>query len=158
MANRKLYPMYKQLFGEDFSYDSFAMRLKMQKGIYLLQELGVAIGDYRFSWYKHGPYSQELLDDMYIAQSIPSLKLDLSSDSTSAVKKLRETLRVPDNSKYDSADWAECLGSLHYLRKNVCSLTVKDDDLLKELVKRKPHLNDIMSNNIALQYIQKLFD
>ena len=62
MANKFLLPVYKKVFGESFSYGRFEDRLKMQKMVYLLQEEGVNIGHYGFEWYKHGPYSQVLLD------------------------------------------------------------------------------------------------
>ncbi|UCD49012.1 MAG: hypothetical protein JSW27_15930 [Phycisphaerales bacterium] len=41
-------------------------RLRLQKTIYLLQAHGVRLG-YGFSWYKYGPYSQELVYDAYRA-------------------------------------------------------------------------------------------
>ena len=39
-------------------------RLKLQKTIYLLQIYGLKLG-YGFSWYKYGPYSQDLVQDAY---------------------------------------------------------------------------------------------
>ena len=39
-------------------------RLKLQKTIYLLQANGLQLG-YGFSWYKYGPYSQDLVQDAY---------------------------------------------------------------------------------------------
>ena len=39
-------------------------RLKLQKTIYLLQAYGLRLG-YGFSWYRYGPYSQDLVYDAY---------------------------------------------------------------------------------------------
>jgi len=39
-------------------------RLKLQKIIYLLQVYGLRLG-YGFSWYRYGPYSQDLVYDAY---------------------------------------------------------------------------------------------
>ena len=39
-------------------------RLKLQKTIYLLEIHGLQLG-YGFSWYKYGPYSQDLVYDAY---------------------------------------------------------------------------------------------
>ena len=39
-------------------------RLQLQKAMYLLQAAGLKLG-YGFSWYKYGPYSQELADDAH---------------------------------------------------------------------------------------------
>lgn len=155
MANRILSQIYMSLYGEEFSYSEFSKRLKMQKGIYLLQEMGVPVGDYRFSWYKHGPYSQALLDDMHIASSTTSVTLPV--DAKISIDELRDALTIPDSSKYTVEDWAECLGSLHYLKENIFSFGAKDDQLLNELTKRKPHLNDNEANKIALSRIESLF-
>ena len=44
--------------------DSTEERLKLQKTIYLLQAFGLKLG-YGFSWYRYGPYSQDLVYDAY---------------------------------------------------------------------------------------------
>lgn len=56
-------------------------RLRLQKTIYLLQVFGLRIG-YGFSWYRYGPYSQELVYDAYKV---------LSPDSPERTKYVRET-------------------------------------------------------------------
>ena len=66
MANVLLAPIYKDVYGEQFSSGNFSDRMKMQKLIYLLQEAGISIGDYNFHWYKHGPYSQQLQNDILV--------------------------------------------------------------------------------------------
>ena len=48
MANRSLLPVYKMLYGRNFYYGNFDQRLEMQKAVYLLQDMGVPIGDYGF--------------------------------------------------------------------------------------------------------------
>ena len=73
MANRSLLPVYKMLYGRNFHYGNFDQRLEMQKAVYLLQDMGVPIGDYGFRWYQHGPYSQNLQDDMYLCET-PTFK------------------------------------------------------------------------------------
>lgn len=155
MANGILNQLYRLLFGENFSYDDFEKRLKMQKGIYLLQEMGVPVGDYRFSWYKHGPYSQSLLDDMYRTQATSDV--NLSTDTNTAIAELRASLIVPSEVQYSVGEWAECIGSLHYLRENYFSFNTPDKDLLCELRKRKPHLCDDHANQIALNLEKKIF-
>lgn len=159
MANKYLLPVYSYVYDEPFSYNYFDKRLKMQKAIYLLQEMGVPVSDYGFSWYKHGPYSQALLDDAYMANASNSLSnLDaLSSDNRRAIEDLKDMMRAPMGSKYSTTDWSECLASLHYLRKNVLSRSSSDDDVLKALVKRKPHLSDTNANQLALERVQSIF-
>ena len=48
MANKYLLPIFKRLYGRDFSYGNFDQRLEMQKAVYLLQDMGVPVGDYGF--------------------------------------------------------------------------------------------------------------
>lgn len=157
MSNKYLFTIYEDLYGEPFSYADFSNRLKMQKAIYLLQEMGVPVGDYRFSWYKHGPYSQALLDDMYRVDKPSNTSLKLSSDTKRAVLELKEALELPENTKYSQKDWAECLGSLHYLKEHIFSHSFNDENLLEELKKRKPHLSDNKSNKEALKRIYEIF-
>lgn len=159
MANKYLLPVYSYVYGETFSYTSFDKRLKMQKAIYLLQEMGVPVSDYGFSWYKHGPYSQALHDDAHTA-SVSGVQADLdalSSDNRRAMEELRDMLRVPNGSSYSTRDWCECLASLHYLRKNVLSRSSSGNTVLTALVKRKPHLNDAHANQLALERVQNVF-
>jgi len=40
-------------------------RVRLQKILYLLQSFGIVKLGYGFSWYKHGPYSQDLVYDAY---------------------------------------------------------------------------------------------
>ena len=80
MANRSLLPVYKMLYGRNFHYVNFDQRLEMQKAVYLLQDMGVPIGDYGFRWYQHGPYSQNLQDDMYYEDGHTCAKLQLSKE------------------------------------------------------------------------------
>jgi len=48
----------------DLKRDTIKERLRLQKTIYLLQAHGLQLG-YGFSWYRYGPYSQDLVYDAY---------------------------------------------------------------------------------------------
>lgn len=161
MPNKYLLPLYKELYDENFSYDDFPKRLKMQKAIYLLQEMGVPVGDYGFSWYKYGPYSQTLLDDMYRAslsnRNIQNNLNSISEDSKCCIKRLKEILTLPNSVDYSLDNWAECLGSLHYLREHIFSNSIDDKEILDELKIRKKHLNNDDANSEALKRIKQIF-
>ena len=47
MANKYLLPVFNEIYGENFSYADFNQRMEMQKAIYLLQDMGVPVGDYQ---------------------------------------------------------------------------------------------------------------
>lgn len=155
MANRFLIPIYENIYNQSFSFGSFEKRMEMQKAIYLLQEMGIAAGDYNFMWYKHGPYSQNLQDDMLALNSTSKELIHFSNDAQSALQKLRDLLNREVS--YSKSSWAECLASLHYLRANVCSFHASSDEILDELEQRKPHLNHRNQNLQALHDLDFLF-
>ena len=156
MINKYLIPVYKLVYNDSFSYGNFNCRLKMQKMVYLLQELGTSLGDYGFRWYKFGPYSQSLLDDMYDSSGSACNSISYSADSTSNIESLHQIMKT--NTRYESQTWAECLASILFIKKYIMPSSASDDEILKELVKRKPHLNQSESNKHALKIIKDKFN
>lgn len=156
MSNAYLLPVYKGIYHEAFSYDSFEKRMKMQKSIYLLQEMGAPVGDYAFFWYKHGPYSQDLQDDMHTAgcAGTSASHVAFSADMTSAIQKV--TALLNRKVEYSSSHWAECLASLHYLQTNIFSASASSSEITDELQRRKPHLNNKSLNLEALRLVTEL--
>ncbi len=158
MKNFMLNYVYKLLYKESFDYNDFGKRLKMQKGIYLLQEMGYSLGNYKFSWYKHGPYSQQLLDDSYNSGGgyVPS-RVEISNEAKYDISRLASALITPDNNIYSNDKWAECLGSIRYIKENILNYGASYKMVLDELVKRKPYLNNEVLNNEALNRVDNLF-
>ena len=155
MANYVLKPIYKKIFDHEFDRFSFDDRLEMQKIVYLLDDLGISVGEYSFTWYKHGPYSQVLQNDILCGSEImPNIKF--STESEKIIMKLKEVLFSKDIS-YGICEWSECLGSLHYIKENILPSNASDELVLEELVIRKPHLNKETDNEIALQKLNYLF-
>ena len=64
MANQNLRTVFREIFDRDFNPDSEEDRIEMQHAAYLLQTMGISVGDYGFMWYKNGLRSQRLYDDM----------------------------------------------------------------------------------------------
>ena len=157
MANKYLDTVYQQVFDKAFDYSEFDNRLEMQKVIYMLQELGAPIGNYGFRWYKHGPYSQELLDDMYVIPTTCSNSISFSVDAQKGIQSVKNIINIGKDSIYGSANWAECVASILYLRKYVFSSSAKEDDILEELKERKPHLSDDTLNEKAYNLVNEYF-
>lgn len=157
MANRYLLPVFNEIYGTDFSYSDFDQRMEMQKAIYLLQNMGVPVGDYGFRWYLHGPYSQSLQDDMHYEDGRTYTKLSLSKEYADSIARLRSAVKSDKRGKYTISNWVECLASLHYLRENVLSFNASKQEVIDELVKRKPHLDDKEVNMAAYQMVENLF-
>ena len=157
MANRYLLPVYKTLYERNFDYSNFTQRMEMQKGIYLLQDMGVPVGDYGFRWYLHGPYSQSLQDDMHYENGRVCATLTLPKEYAESIARLHDTIHASDNGHYSISHWVECLASLHYLRENLLSFNATEDEVVRELEKRKEHLTDHETNIRAYRLVEDLF-
>lgn len=157
MANRSLLPVYKMLYGRNFHYVNFDQRLEMQKAVYLLQDMGVPIGDYGFRWYQHGPYSQNLQDDMYYEDGHACAKLQLSKEHSNRIDQLRSIIDDTSKGEYSTSYWVECLASLHYLRENVLAFNASETQVVSELERRKPHLSSHTANLAAYHLVEGLF-
>jgi uncharacterized protein YwgA len=143
--------IYEKVYDATFSYGSFDDRKKLQKAIYLLENMGVDIGDYSFVWDSYGPYSLSLdceasqLDDADVPE------FSFSQFAEDCFSKLKDILK--QDVKYDCVAWIECIASLHYL-KNV--LRYGEDNVISELVQRKPYLSDGKANSKALEIVDTI--
>lgn len=153
MGNRFLKPLYKFVYGEEFEPRDFEARMKLQKEIYLLQEEGINVGDYDFLWYKHGPYSQTLQNDILNLSNTPDVELKYTDEAESILKELRTMIHK--STQYTLSQWVECLASLQYLRSNVFGRSAKEMDIINELQTRKPHLNNRRENQKAIRLLKK---
>ena len=156
MANTLIAPVYQDVYGEQFTSGDFSKRMKMQKLIYLLQEAGISLGDYNFHWYKHGPYSQQLQNDILMITDCSNHSIRYSETAKVIVSRLKSILN--DNTSYRDDVWAECLASLQYLRSSVCSNDASDEEIVKKLQERKPHLNNKSANMRALSELKLLYN
>lgn len=109
-------------------------RLKLQKTVYLLQHFGLHLG-YGFSWYRYGPYSQELVYDAYRFLHIESSKyaqqaesLAFSPNTQDWLRKFKETLG-PD---LNDARRLELLASVGFVRKTWDPVSAKLPQKFKE--------------------------
>lgn len=157
MANKFLLPVYKKVFDQPFSYGNFEDRLKMQKMVYLLQEEGVDIGHYGFDWYKHGPYSQVLLDDMYMENGSACIQLNYTPEAEKRIENLKKIFNDSEaQEKYGMKNWTECLASIHFLKNKEMGSSTSEEEVLQVLTKRKPHLNNDALNKKAYHLIEDL--
>ena len=154
MANYLLKPVFERVFGRNFQPSAFEDRLEMQKTVYLLQNMGISVGDYKFLWYKHGPYSQTLQNDI-LNLPTDTIKVVFSVDANREIEALKKAI-FKDGLEYNICQWIECLGSLQYIKETLLPSSVEDDVILNELKKRKPHLNKDNENQVALQTVREL--
>lgn len=149
--NNSLKAIYEKIYSSSFTYEDFENRKKLQKAVYLLENMGVDVGDYSFSWDSYGPYSLSLdceasqLDDAKVQE------FSFSRFAEDSFKRLKEI--AEKSTKYDASSWMECIASMHYL-KNV--FRIKEDDVIAELMRRKPHLSDDEANRDALAIVNTI--
>lgn len=108
----------------------------MQGAVYLLNESGVVLNDYRFIWFKHGPYSDTLeYDSLGIsAEDIASnFKFNLR------VKEAIEIVKR-DVGKNSTADWVEAVTSVHYISHYMYP-SVDINSAVERLAILSPHLD-----------------
>lgn len=149
--NDLLKSIYEKVYGSSFTYGDFENRKKLQKAVYLLENMGVTVGDYSFSWDSYGPYSFSLDCEASQLNEAKPQEFPFSCFAEESFARLREI--IERNTKYDVSSWMECIASLHYL-KNV--FRFKEDDVIAELKQRKPHLSDDESNKVALEIVNTI--
>jgi len=157
-SGKVLAAVYYDVFAKHIQPESLKDRIKIQKAIYLINEMGVSFGDYNFIWYKYGPYSY-MLDKDTRAVSKDDIKTDGVNDFNNRAKQasefVREIMKKPDFTKYSTTEWAEVTGSLHYIKSHMY-YGLDDKEILKKLHSIKPALKHEPSNSEALHRVSKL--
>lgn len=159
-AYHLLVSIYADIYNKNpeqvIDYTEFDERLNIQKTVYLLQEMGVNFGNYDFTWYNHGPYSQSLQNDAFKAwerqtNPIPFNFSDYVGKQVSAFR----TFIKQKPAKYTQSQWLEAIASLHYMLVHEAA-GYSDEYLLRELTVRKPHLNNKPGNTKALKIAHRI--
>lgn len=143
--------IYRKIYSEPFMYSQLDSRIKLQKAVYLLENMGVHVGDYSFSWNKYGPYSLGLDSDAQNCSGSDEKEVIFSAVAEKSFDKIRGY--VEQKTSYTCAQWVECIASLHYL-KNV--FKYKENVLIHELQARKSYLTDEDANTKALAIVKKI--
>jgi len=111
--------LYKVVEEFDLKRGSTTQRLKLQKTIYLLQAYGMPLG-YGFSWYRYGPYSQDLVYDAYRVLGPEKNKYAQATNSwtfsESSLKKFSEFKSICGN-VLNNPEKLELLASVDFIRK-----------------------------------------
>jgi len=133
--------LYKLTKKFDLKRDETQDRLKLQKTIYLLQAFGLQLG-YGFSWYKYGPYSQDLVQDAYtvLRSEEYKYKTDTSSwkFSKSSLEKFEKFKEICSDILRDT-DKLEMAASVDFVRKTWYP-DVKETEFVKLFKDRKKQL------------------
>ena len=146
--------IYTEVLNEQFCYDELSKRIKLQKIVYLLENMGVHVGNYSFTWNKYGPYSIALDDDAYrCSQKKETQVVAFTKEALEAFNQIKEM--ISKKTTYEDTNWLECISSLHYL-KFVLRFSADENKILEELVCRKQYLNKNDENRTAMQIANKV--
>ena len=140
--------IYAEILEEPFHYNILERR-KLQSIVYLLENMGINVGDYGFIWDKNGPYSIALdVDAYYCPQKKVSKPVVFSGKALKAFVWIREMLS--QRTVYNDVSWLESIAALHYL-EHVMRVPSNGGLVIKELVKRMGYLDNRQENENALQ-------
>ena len=155
MANYLLRPLYFQIFGSEFCSDNYEDQQKMQNSMYLLQEMGIFVGDYNFFWLKKGVYSIALRNDIINLSGTDEMDVNFSQDAKDSVELLRKVF-FKSGVNYPLVRWIECLASMLHLKSYILPVSSSDETILEELQKRKPYFCNKEDNLAALNSLKEL--
>jgi len=130
----------------------------MQKIVYLLQIMGIALGDYNFHWYVSDQGVSSLVlskDILSIDQSDITFVPKYSDDAEDTFRILRDIISLGIN-KYNETEWLDCLASLHYFKNNMIAFDASDEQIIEQFMKRKSSLNNKTMVKEALEQVHKL--
>jgi hypothetical protein len=140
---------------------NFDARLVFQKQVYLLQELGLKLGN-SYGWYRRGPYSSGAASDGFqlepIQDNVETLP-ELTPDELKAAETLQEL--VSESAKrFKSTDEAYCmelLGSLHFVLKHGYPKPTSREEALKKFREElKPRFGEDSDRALKLLVEKKL--
>jgi uncharacterized protein YwgA len=99
---------------------TFDDRLALQKKVYLLQELGLRLGN-SYGWYLRGPYSREVASDGFYLEKIQDQITDLAEPSASDIVITKKLIRIVNEAETalgkNEAYCLELIASLHFVLK-----------------------------------------
>ncbi len=152
----KLLAAFKEM-NHKIKTDTFDDRLIFQKKTYLIQEMGVKLGD-TFGWYLHGPYSRDAANDEFQLVSIQDdidTKNLLTREESGLIKKLEGVIAeagtvFPNKSE---ADLLEMLASLNFVLRHGYPKPKDDNDAIQIFSKLKPTFAE--DSIRALQLLKK---
>lgn len=116
-----MFKVHEYLLGRPPSHHSFFDRLTVQKMGYLVQCLGVYLGEFNWNWYKFGPYSSAFTRVLYEISDINPEEFSSISSNYTLTEEIKETLSPfikvihsrPDD--LHEAKWLELLASTLYI-------------------------------------------
>jgi len=126
---------------------SFDERLRLQKIVYLLEELGLQT-DWRFSWYLRGPYSPSLAHELYRHGKLRVRGRQLTDGDMKVLEKFRKKFDPHATPvELEAAAAVLFIGESHRGRYDSAS------KLIDQVREEKPHL----SRRLVSTYVETIY-
>ena len=122
----------------NFDMTIFEGRIRFQKAVYLIKELGFNLNFNDYNWYIHGPYSTIAAHHGYnLYENWDLIKSqELSFDEIKILEKLKTILELGEMK--DNSIWFELIASIRYWKKRGKS----KDEVFKILNKHALYFRD----------------
>lgn len=128
-----------------------------QAAIYLLKVTGFPLEEYSYCWHaERGPVSRTLTYDLTWGKAFPMKYVNFRKECSDCISRLREVMPPEKKSEYTIADWLQCMAALHYLRTYVMKWGATYAEVISEVERRLPHLNNHTANHSAAQTLDCL--
>lgn len=154
---RILIRVYEEITGNSLNARNQDERIILQKTVFLLKEMGVTIGDYRFVWDKYGPFSQSLNNDICIIdESMKPYTGNFSDNTNNIISFIRDIIKET-NEEYGLKNWIEAIASFIYLKKY--AYPFYDWDNINAYIKeKKPYLSNDEINQSVINCCERILN
>lgn len=135
---------------------NFQTRLVIQKIVFLSEKMGINLGNYIYSLYRNGPYSSQLTADYYEHNELVTTletPVQLNSEETEIVEKLREIVLNHPLSNSHQADFLEAVSTAYHFK--IYNNDILDDELFEKVKHEKKYINET-TITIAINQLKKL--
>ena len=145
--------VFDNVYGTKFRADCIDDRVKLQKAVFLMREIGVSCGDYEFVWDQYGPFSAELSDDMKMEVDASEVSVEFNQEAIAIMECLKKAFAC--ETTYSVRYWAEAIASLLYLKQYVYP-SYTDEEIIQVLESRKTDLNRHDENIKAMNALKEI--
>jgi uncharacterized protein YwgA len=118
-------------------FNTLESRIKFQKTIYLLKEMGAIKEKFNFSWYMFGPYCSDVakIGFEFIDNKIDK-ELNVSDDFEN---KLNNFLKIMKSCDGNESKWLELLATTHMIRKQN---NMNKEEVFQKIIKHQYYFNN----------------
>ena len=157
MANRYLPSLFEKIFDCPFDKKNQTHRFQLQHSIYLLATCGFPVWDYGYRWYRNGPIATDLISDIFDLEEENQRPLKLYAELEQIIQEYKDIINSTKKGNYSLDMWIRCIASLKYLKNNKMDFDSTPEEVVAELERRMPYLNNHEVNLVAYQVVCEQF-